>query len=124
MAPPINVQDWYGDRHTCQIASGALASAILIIVFRHILFFFVFNGVWALTSDGFCFVSTALYVIKIFLLFCMCHFAMGLTICYKTAVFTLIFAVFLLNLLYSFRQMLPAIIFYGKAVNSSGWLCV
>jgi len=27
MAPPINVQDWYGDRHTCQIASGALACA-------------------------------------------------------------------------------------------------
>ena len=26
MAPPINVQDWYGDRHTCQIASGALAN--------------------------------------------------------------------------------------------------
>ena len=26
MAPPINVQDWYGDRHTCQIASGALDS--------------------------------------------------------------------------------------------------
>jgi len=25
MAPPINVQDWYGDRYTCQIASGALA---------------------------------------------------------------------------------------------------
>ena len=25
MAPPINVQDWYGDCHTCQIASGALA---------------------------------------------------------------------------------------------------
>ena len=24
MAAPINVQDWYGDRHTCQIASGAL----------------------------------------------------------------------------------------------------
>ena len=24
MAPPINVQDWYGDRHTCQIAPGAL----------------------------------------------------------------------------------------------------
>ena len=24
MASPINVQDWYGDRHTCQIASGAL----------------------------------------------------------------------------------------------------
>jgi len=24
MAPLINVQDWYGDRHTCQIASGAL----------------------------------------------------------------------------------------------------
>jgi len=28
MAPPINVQDWYGDRHTCQIASGALAYAL------------------------------------------------------------------------------------------------
>ena len=26
MAPPINVQDWYGDRHTCQIASGALGN--------------------------------------------------------------------------------------------------
>jgi len=29
MAPPINVQDWYGDRHTCQIASGALAQETL-----------------------------------------------------------------------------------------------
>ena len=29
MAPPINVQDWYGDRHTCQIASGALVYPIL-----------------------------------------------------------------------------------------------
>jgi len=29
MAPPINVQDWYGDRHTCQIASGALANNTL-----------------------------------------------------------------------------------------------
>ena len=28
MAPPINVQDWYGDRHTCQIASGALESSL------------------------------------------------------------------------------------------------
>ena len=31
MAPPINVQDWYGDRHTCQIASGALACMRLIL---------------------------------------------------------------------------------------------
>ena len=30
MAPPINVQDWYGDRHTCQIASGALGGTALI----------------------------------------------------------------------------------------------
>jgi len=30
MAPPINVQDWYGDRHTCQIASGALDNKGLI----------------------------------------------------------------------------------------------
>ena len=29
MTPPINVQDWYGDRHTCQIASGALDSTVL-----------------------------------------------------------------------------------------------
>jgi len=36
-------------------------------------------------------------------------FFMGLTHCCKTAVFTFIFAVFLLNLFYSFRQMLPAI---------------
>ena len=32
----------------------------------------------------------------------MCHFAMGLTHCYKTTFFfTFIFAVFLLNLLYT-----------------------
>jgi len=36
------------------------------------------------------------------LLFYMCHFAMGLTHCYKTTVFTFIFAVFLLNLLYTY----------------------
>ena len=30
MAPPINVQDWYGDRHTCQIASGALAAWVVV----------------------------------------------------------------------------------------------
>jgi len=30
MAPPINVQDWYGDRHTCQIASGALGQLNMI----------------------------------------------------------------------------------------------
>jgi len=32
MAPPINVQDWYGDRHTCQIASGALAHRLCLMV--------------------------------------------------------------------------------------------
>jgi len=32
MAPPINVQDWYGDRHTCQIASGALANVPMVSV--------------------------------------------------------------------------------------------
>ena len=30
MAPPINVQDWYGDRHTCQIASGALVCSDVV----------------------------------------------------------------------------------------------
>jgi len=33
MAPPINVQDWYGDRHTCQIASGALGETKCICLF-------------------------------------------------------------------------------------------
>ena len=32
-------------------------------------------------------ISTALEVMKILLLFCMCHFAMGLTHRYKTAFF-------------------------------------
>jgi len=37
MAPPINVQDWYGDRHTCQIASGALAGCMKTIpVHQHL----------------------------------------------------------------------------------------
>ena len=48
------------------------------------------------------------------LLFYMRHFDMGLTDCYKAAVFvTFIFAVFLLNLTYSFRQTLPAIVICG-----------
>jgi len=72
-----------------------IPSAVLKIIFRHLLFYFLFfNAVWALMSGGFCIVfntlviSTALEVMKIFLLFYMCHFAMGLTHCYKTAVFT------------------------------------
>jgi len=51
--------------------------------------------------------STALEVINIFLLFYICHFAVGLTHCYKTAVFfTFIFSLFLLNLTYSYRPFL------------------
>ena len=39
---------------------------------------------------------TALQVMKLFLLFYMCHFAMGLTHCYKTTVFfTFTFVVFI-----------------------------
>jgi len=34
MAPPINVQDWYGDRHTCQIASGALARRSCVFMYK------------------------------------------------------------------------------------------
>jgi len=37
-----------------------IQSAILKIVFRHILFFIVFNAVWALTSGGFRIVSNTL----------------------------------------------------------------
>ena len=36
-------------------------------------------------------ISTALEVMKIFLLFYMCHFAMGLAHCYKTTVFLHLF---------------------------------
>jgi len=38
MAPPINVQDWYGDRHTCQIASGALDYIELTVTFYNCVF--------------------------------------------------------------------------------------
>ena len=37
MAPPINVQDWYGDRHTCQIASGALVRVFVCRLKRMLL---------------------------------------------------------------------------------------
>jgi len=54
---------------------------------------------------------------KMFLLFYMCHFVMGLTHCYKTTgFFTFIFAVFILNLLYDF----PADIF-SLAMNDAVW---
>jgi len=36
MASPINVQDWYGDRHTCQIASGALDYGAILYRLRDI----------------------------------------------------------------------------------------
>ena len=39
-------------------------------------------------------ISAAFEMMKIFLLFYMCHFAMGITHCYKKAVFYFIFAVF------------------------------
>jgi len=43
-----------------------IPSAILKIVFRHILFFVCFlNAVWALTSGGFCIVCNTLVYIKI-----------------------------------------------------------
>ena len=42
-----------------------ISSAILKIVFRHILFFWFFlNAVWALTSGGFCIVSDTLVLIR------------------------------------------------------------
>jgi len=46
------------DRATLQ--DVIILSAILKIVFRHILFFIVFNAVWALTSSGFRIVSDTL----------------------------------------------------------------
>jgi len=46
------------DRATLQ--GVIIPSATLEIVFRHILFYFVFNAVWALTSGGFRIVSDTL----------------------------------------------------------------
>ena len=40
-------------RATCHTAGVRILSAILKIVFRHILFFVFLNAVWALTSGGF-----------------------------------------------------------------------
>jgi len=49
-------------------------------------------------------IFTALEVMKIFLLFYVRHFAMGLTnVVIKQQFFTFIFTVFLVNLAYSFR---------------------
>jgi len=41
--------------------------------------------------------SRALEVMKIFLLFYMCHFVMGITHCYKTTVFFYIYHVMIYN---------------------------
>jgi len=41
-----------------------IPSAILKIVFRHILFFLFFNAAWALTSGGFRIVSDTLVIVK------------------------------------------------------------
>ena len=47
----VTWQNQYHDHATLQ--GVIIPSAILKIVFRHILFYFVFNAVWALTSGGF-----------------------------------------------------------------------
>ena len=52
---------WRNQGHDRATLQGVrIPSAILKIVFRHILFFFVFNAVWALTSGGFRIVSDTL----------------------------------------------------------------
>jgi hypothetical protein len=39
MATPITVLDWYGDRHTCQIASGALDKVLFAFSLKFATFF-------------------------------------------------------------------------------------
>ena len=52
---------WRNQCHDRATLRGVIIpSAILKIVFRHILFFIVFNAVWALTSSGFRIVSGTL----------------------------------------------------------------
>ena len=52
---------WRNQCHDRATLQGVrISSAILKIVFRHILFFFVFNAVQALTSGGFRIVSDTL----------------------------------------------------------------
>jgi len=52
---------WRNQCHDRATLQGVrIPSAILKIVFRHILFFVVFNAVWALTSRGFRIVSDTL----------------------------------------------------------------
>ena len=49
MAPPINVQDWYGDRHTCQIASGALANVTCVT--RRLVYLEIWRDTWESTRE-------------------------------------------------------------------------
>ena len=54
------------DRATLQ--GVRIPSAILKIVFRHILFFWFLNAVWALTSGSFCIASDTLIIIIIIII--------------------------------------------------------
>ena len=54
----------HDSRATCHIACVIIPSAILKIVFRHILIFWYFNAVWASTSGGFRIVSDTLVTYK------------------------------------------------------------
>ena len=62
--PPATLQDaatWRNQCHDRATLQGVIiTSAILKIVFRHILLFLFFNAVWALTSGGFRIVSDTL----------------------------------------------------------------
>jgi len=54
---------WQNQCHDCATLQGvSIPSAILKIVFRHILFFFVFNAVLALMNGGFRIVSDTLVI--------------------------------------------------------------
>jgi len=82
---------WRNQCHDRATLQGVIIlSAILKIVFHHILFYFVFNAVWALTSGGFRIVSDTLvycnlwhkFVIeKFFLMILHLHSRVSLFLC-------------------------------------------
>jgi len=67
---------WRNQRHDRVTLHGVrILSAILKIVFRHILFFCFYNAVWALTSGGFRIVSDTLVCTEYPLVFIACQHA-------------------------------------------------
>ena len=77
---PVTWRNQCHDRVTLQFV--IIPSATLKIVFRHILFFFCLNAVWALTSGGFRIVSDILVFEHLTQLICMSVVPLTITVIY------------------------------------------